>query len=811
MSIFFVLLMLVAVMALALFRVSILSWLLTALVLSFVVASEQRFTSDVLLGVYAVLAFLALVFAVPQVRRLLVVKPLLHLFKKRLSSISPEEEVAINAGTVWWEGELFSGLPNWDHLFQLSASPLTEAERQFLANEVEQLCSMLDEHKITSTLNDLPSEVWLFMRSRRFFGLVIPVEYGGQGFSAQAYSAIVARLASRSGTAAVSVMVPNSLGLAELIRHYGSNEQKEKYLRRLARGLEIPCLALTGPFAGSDAASMPDEGVVCRNEAGELGIRLCWDNRNITLAPVATLLGLAFHLRDPDQLLGRAEDIGITLALIPVNTPGVEIGRRHRPMGFSFMIGPTSGRNVFIPLESVIGGAVGLGRGWEMLLDCLTTGRSISLPASSSGGAQFVARVSGAYCRIRQQFGLPIGQFEGVSEALARIAGHAYVIESVRRLSALALHNGLHSSVISAIAKYHTTERVRMLVNDAMDVHGGKALCLGPSNYLASLYQQVPVGITVEGANILTRGLMLYGQGVVGEHPYIFKEMAAARQADEVQALHDFDKAIGDHASLILANAVRAVLLGVTGGWGVHVPKGVVAPYCRRIVRYSAMFSIVTEALLLVYGSKLKRHELISARMGDVLSQMYLASAVLKRHHDDGSPNDDLPLVDWAMQDGFYRIEQAMRAVLANLPFWLRIPLRWLVFPLGMRQNPPADKLTVRVAELSMQPGPVRDRLTSSVYRPSDAREPQAVLEAALLSTIRCEPIIKRMEQARRNGRLKEKDELRRIKEAKAAGIINQEEVAWLERDHGLRCQVIAVDDFPSRNRGRVDVADIGD
>jgi acyl-CoA dehydrogenase len=597
-------------------------------------------------------------------------------------------------------------------------------------------------------------------------------------------------------------MVPNSLGPAELLLHYGTDEQKEKYLHRLAKGQEVPCFALTGPFAGSDAGAIPDYGVVCYGEfAGKqnvLGIRVTWEKRYITLAPVATLLGLAFKLYDPNQILGGEINRGITLALIPTDTPGVKIGRRHFPLNSAFMNGPTQGKDVFVPMDFIIGGIERIGQGWRMLMECLAAGRSISLPASSVGGMKMAARTSGAYARVRKQFHLPIGRFEGIEEPLARIGAHTYMVDAARQFTALAVDLGEKPSVISAIVKYHATERGRIVINDAMDVHGGKGICLGPDNYLARDYQQTPIGITVEGANILTRTMIIFGQGAIRSHPYVLKEVAAAHDQDHQRALHQFDEALFGHISFALGNAARSLVFGLTGGRGIPVPPGdETHRYYQQLTRFSAAFALSADVAMAVLGGSLKRREKISARLGDVLSMLYLCSATLKRFEDDGRPADDLPLLHWAMQDALYQTQQAFDGVIRNFP---NAPARWilgaLILPLGLRLSPPDDHLGHEIAVLLMQPGAVRDRLTAGMYISDDEKDAVGALEAALASTLACEPLQAELEKARKAGKLTSLEDLPRIAEARDQGMITAEQAAQLERDYALRRKVIMVDDF---------------
>jgi acyl-CoA dehydrogenase len=793
---------LTVILLLAFFRSSIWGWLLALMVLVPIISIQSQISANALTVVIVVIAAIAAVLAVPTLRRLLVSSPILGIFRKILPNVSQTEQEALDAGTVWWDGELFSGYPHWDKLLGYPKPALTAEEQSFLDNQTDTLCAMLDDWDITHVRQDLSPQAWQYIKDNGFFGMIIPKEYGGLGFSALAHSAVVAKVGSRSATAAVTVMVPNSLGPAELLLHYGTQAQKDKYLRRLARGLEVPCFALTGPFAGSDAGAIPDTGIVCYGEfngqQNVLGMRITWEKRYITLAPVATLLGLAFKLYDPDHLLGAEASRGITLALIPTDTPGVQIGRRHFPLNSAFQNGPTQGRDVFIPMEYIIGGQERIGQGWRMLMECLAAGRSISLPASATGGAKLAARASGAYGRVRKQFRTPVGKFEGVEEALARIAGNTYMMDAARMLTTVALDMGEKPSVISAIVKYHCTERGRAVINDAMDVHGGKGICMGPGNYLARSYQQIPIGITVEGANILTRSMIIFGQGAIRSHPYVLKEIQAAHDKDAQRAVINFDAALCGHLSFSLGNAARALVFGLTGGRGIPVPPGnETQRYYQQLTRYSAAFALVADVSMLVLGGSLKRREKLSARLGDVLSQLYLCSSALKRFEDDGRPETDLPLLHWSMQDALYKIQQALDGVLHNFPSctaaWL---MRRLVFPVGRCLAPPSDKLGHQVSALLMQPGPARDRLTAGMYVSRDENDAIGALEAALLSTLSSEPLQAEIDAARKAGKLKQMDELLRIAEARDKGIINAEQALLLERDYALRRKVIMVDDF---------------
>jgi acyl-CoA dehydrogenase len=796
------LVVLVVVLLLAFFRASIWGWLIAIAVIVPLIAIESRISDEALKTVYISLGIFLALLGVPALRRLLVSSFILRIFRKILPQVSQTEQEALDAGTVGWDGELFSGNPHWKKMLALPKTGLSDEEQAFLDNEVEQLCAMLDDWDITHTRQDLPPEVWQFIKDKGFFGMIIPKEYGGLEFSAQAQSAVITKVASRSGTAAVTVMVPNSLGPAELLLHYGTQEQKDKYLRGLACGKEIPCFALTGPFAGSDAGAIPDYGTVCYGDynghKNVLGVCLAWEKRYITLAPVATLLGLAFKLYDPDHLLGAEVSRGITLALIPTDTPGVNVGRRHFPLNSAFLNGPTTGKEVFIPMDYIIGGTMRIGQGWRMLMDCLAAGRSISLPASATGGAKMAARTCGAYGRVRKQFKVPVGKFEGVEEALTRIGGNLYVMDAARTMTAQAVDMGGKPSVISAIVKYHCTERGRQVINDAMDVHGGKGICLGPDNYLGRAYQQTPIGITVEGANILTRSLIIFGQGAVRSHPYVLKEIHAAQDQNAKRAVLAFDEALFGHISFSLSNAVRSLVYGLTGGLIIGVPtERPTKRYYQALTRYSAAFAFAADVAMLVLGGGLKRREKLSARLGDVLSQMYLCSAVLKRFEDDGRLAEDLPLLHWGMQDGLYRIQTAFDGVLQNFPnrfaAWV---LRAMIFPLGQHRKPPSDHLGHQVASLLLKPGAVRDRLTAGMFIPSDETDAVGALEAALASTLACEPLQAELEKARKEGKLKTREELLQIAEARELGLIDSEQALQLQRDYALRRKVIMVDDF---------------
>lgn len=743
-------------------------------------------------------ALVAGLLGLPPLRRRLVTGPVLERFRASLPTLSQTEREALEAGTVWWDGALFSGKPAWKRLLDTPLPDLTEAEQAFLDGPVEQLCELVDDWAVTKTERDLPPEVWAFIKDNGFFGLIIPEEYGGLGFSPMAHSAVVSKLASRSVTAAVTVMVPNSLGPAELLMHYGTDHQKAHYLPRLARGEEVPCFALTGPEAGSDAGAMTDTGVVTRadfrGERGVLGIRLNWDKRYITLGPVATVLGLAFQLHDPDRLLGDRAELGITLALVPADLEGVEIGRRHLPLDIPFQNGPTRGRDVFIPIDWIIGGREQAGKGWRMLMEALAAGRSISLPALATGAGKLTARTTGAYARVREQFHRPIGRFEGVAEALARIAGRTYQMEATRELTAAAVANGERPGVLTAIAKYHLTEAMRGVVNDGMDVHGGKAICVGPSNLLARAYQAVPIGITVEGANILTRSMIVFGQGAIRCHPHLLREMTAAEQGDG----RAFDRAFIRHVGFIASNAVRAPVLGLTGGWLARTPgPKATRAYLRRLSRLSAAFALTADVALLVLGGSLKRRESLSARLGDCLSHLYMASAVVRHFHERGAPQAELPQVRWALADHDYRAREALAGFYRNFPSrpvaWA---LRGLAFPLGLGAVPPSDRAGRAAADTILASGAGRDALTDGIHLPAAAGEPLADLEEALVRAEAAEPVERALGRAIKEGRLERGAGL--VERAVSAGVIDADGAEALRRAEAARQRVIAVDDFPA-------------
>jgi acyl-CoA dehydrogenase len=751
-------------------------------------------------GLFLALSGLALaaagVFGITLLRRRLVSAPVMRLAAKVLPKMSDTERIALEAGTVWWDGDLFSGRPDWQKLLDFQVPPLTEAERTFLEGPTEELCALIDDWQIAQ-LRDLPLEVWEFLKRRRFFGMIIPKEYGGLGFSAIAHSAIITKISSRSITVAVTVMVPNSLGPGELLLHYGTEEQKRRYLPGLASGEEIPCFALTEPEAGSDAAATKSTGVVCRGEfAGEevLGIRLNWRKRYITLAPVATVIGLAFRLNDPDGLIGDAPDLGITCALIPPDLAGIEIGDRHDPMGLPFANGPIFGKDVFVPMSFIIGCHDGIGRGWKMLMVSLAAGRSVSLPSLSVGAAQLATSVASAYATVREQFNMPIGRFEGIEEPLARIGGYTYFMDAARTLTCGAVDAGEKPAVLSAIVKAYLTQGMRTIISDAMDIRAGAAICRGPKNILGRGFVGIPISITVEGANILTRSLIIFGQGVIRSHPYVRGEVEALKTGDIVR----FDGALFGHLNFIFRNAVGALLLGLSGGSLVSAPPG--GPeraYFRKLSRFSAAFALVADAALVVLGDGLKRREKISGRLADALAWMYLASAALKRFHDQGRPEHDLVLVHWSCTLALFEIQTALLGVLDNFPnaqvAWL---VRLLVFPLGPRLRPPSDALGAKVARGLLEDGEMRRHLTSDIYHPSPDEDGLGKLEAALAKIVEALPGKTKLKEAVRRGSLRRAAGDQLIEDGLAAGVIDAEEARLLKEAEEIRDDVIQVDVF---------------
>ena len=728
--------------------------------------------------------------------------PMFDWFKKVLPPISDTERDAIDAGTVWWDGELFSGRPNWDTLLGYPRATLTEEEQAFIDGPTEALCAMVNDWEVGQRL-DLPQEAWDYIKAEGFFALIIPKEYGGKGFSAYAHSQIVMKLATRSGDLASTVMVPNSLGPAELLMHYGTDEQRNHYLPRLANGTDIPCFALTGPYAGSDAGAMNDSGVICRGQwQGEevLGLRLNWEKRYITLGPVATLLGVAFKTYDPEHLLGDEEELGISLALIPTDTAGVEIGRRHLPLGAAFMNGPNWGKDVFVPLEAIIGGRDMIGKGWMMLMNCLSVGRSISLPATGVSAAKACSYVSGRYAQIREQFNVPLAAFEGIQEPLARIGGNAWLMDSARILTANAVDLGEKPSVLSAILKYHLTERGRACVTDAMDIHGGKGIIMGPNNYLGRLWLSAPISITVEGANILSRNLMIFGQGAIRCHPFVLREMELVHEPDRDEAVKNFDTLLMQHIGFAVSNTASTLVLGLTFGlFGKAPGTDLTRPYFRALDRIAAAFAMLADLSMMLLGGELKRRERLSARLGDVLSHLYLASAALKRYHDLGHPTEQAPLLRWALEDCLCKAERALADTLSNFPNrLLGGVLQLLVFPFGARHKGPSDELDAEVAAILGRPegDPALEQILDGVYRPDDADEAFGALRDAFDALAAAQPLQKKLHKALKSGEFKPAAHEDPISAALVAGVLDASEAEQLTAAEAARRKVISVDDF---------------
>jgi len=737
-----------------------------------------------------------------SLRRKWVSDPAFKMFKKVLPPLSSTEKEAMEAGSVWWDGELFSGRPDFTKLHQYPKPTLTAEEQSFMDNELQTLLEMLDDHKIVKEDRDLPEEVWQYLRKERFFSLIISKEYGGRQFSSLANSTIVTKIATRSISAAVSVMVPNSLGPGELLSHYGTQEQKDYWLPRLADGTDIPCFALTGPEAGSDAGGIPDDGIVCygEHEGKEvLGIRLNWNKRYITLAPVATVLGLAFKMYDPDGLMGDKKELGITCALIPADHKGVEIGERHDPLGLAFMNGPTRGKDVFIPMEWLIGGQDYAGKGWRMLVECLSAGRGISLPALGTAIGHLTARTTGAYSYVRKQFGMSIGKFEGVAESLGRIGGLTYLLEATRTLTTTSLDLKEKPGIVTAIAKYHMTEMARTILNDSMDIHSGRAIQDGPMNYLAAPYLGIPVAITVEGANILTRNLMIFGQGATRCHPYVLKEMEAAANPDEKQGAKEFDDLLFKHIKHAMGNTFGAFGAALTGSRFVKADmSGPTQGYYKDMTRLSRALAVSADIAMATLGGDLKRKEMISARLGDALAYLYMASAALKKYEDEGRQQQDLDYVHYAVQHCLHNGAKSLQEAFSNYPQKAvgRL-LKVIIFPLGNHFAKPSDDLTVKLAESLMTPGAHRDRLTHLCFVGQDENDSVGLMENAFLAMYDIKSLERKLMRAAKEGKVARKGLLMdRLAQALEADVLTQEEVDKIVAADKLRYKAIQVDHF---------------
>ncbi|MCF1744489.1 acyl-CoA dehydrogenase [Paradevosia shaoguanensis] len=801
MTLIVLLLGLVALGALAMLRSPLWQWAVGLLVIGVLLRLSAGFAFDFWLLLLLVPGILAALLTVEPIRLALFTGPAYRMVKAMLPRVSTTEQEALDAGTVGWDAELFSGEPDWTKLTSIRKLTLSEEEQAFLDGPVNELCAMIDDWDIRHNRADLPPEVWQYLKDKGFLGMLIAKEYGGLGFSAQAQSMVVSKIASRSVAAAITVMVPNSLGPGELLEKYGTPEQKEEYLARLAKGIEVPCFALTGPHAGSDAAGMRDVGVVTYGDyQGQrvLGINLSWDKRYITLAPVATLIGLAFNLHDPDNHLGKGEHIGITLALIPAHFPGVEIGRRHYPARSAFMNGPIKGRNVFVPMEFLIGGTDYAGQGWRMLMECLATGRAISLPAIGTVSIKQALRVTSAYARIRRQFGIPVGIMEGVADPIARMIKSAYTFEAARALTASMVDEGQRPSVLSALLKYRTTEAMRDRVDDAMDIHGGRAVQDGPSNYLFSGYSNTPVAITVEGANILTRTLITFAQGALRAHPYLYKEIAAVQNPDRKQGVREFDAAFSGHITYMGHNKVASLVHGLTFARFASSPvEGDMAIWYRQLHRYAQDFALVGDWTVVFLGGALKRKQRLAGRHADILSDLYLMSAVLKRYEDEGRIEEDRPVVEAVLADCCASIESSFDAVFANFPNrFLAVVLRFLTFPLGRHAKPASDKVNYRMVRAVLRPGAFRDRLTTGTYVSMDPNDITGVLEDALVKVTAAENAEAKFVRAIKKHVVERRLDRDAIIDAVAAGVLTEDEARLLRIADEATDRAIKVDDF---------------
>ena len=794
--------LIVAFWALAYLAAPLWAWTLTFALSLGVMQAHAFFTGPLQASLWGILAFWIVIFHLSFFGQRFLTTFIFRVFKNKMPRMSSTEREATEAGDIWWESELFRGRPNWDRFLAAPQQSLTQEELNFLNETVEALCALFDEWTVSHVTRDLPKPVWTFLKEKGFFGMIIPKNYGGLGFSALAHSAVVQKIATHSLTAAITAMVPNSLGPAELLINYGTQHQKQHYLPRLARGEEIPCFALTSPEAGSDASAITDVGIVCEGEfLGKkiLGMKLTWDKRYITLAPVATVLGLAFKLCDPNKLLGEKEALGITVCLIPTTHPGVECGLRHFPLHQSFMNGPTRGKDVFVPLDWIIGGEQMIGKGWHMLVECLSAGRGISLPALTAASSKIAYRTTGAYARIRKQFNTSIGKFEGVAALMANIAGNTYMIEAARLLTLGALDQKIRPAIVTAIAKYHLTEMGRKVVNDAMDIHGGRGIMLGANNYLANAYASIPISITVEGANILTRNLIIFGQGVIRCHPYVQAEMKAMVNPNEAMGILDFDRIVFKHLQYTLSNKARILFHSLTAGGFCRAPKTrCFKHYYRQLSRMAVALSFISDVALMLLGGKLKRCERLSARLGDVLSYLYLASAVLKYFQDVGNKKDDLASVNWCVQTCLYQIQKAFLEFFRNFPNrFIGSCLRFLVFPYGHAYQRPNDILENHLAAEMMVPGDFRNRLTQHCYFGKSNRNPVTQLDETLDKMIAAEAASLKLEALVKQGSIPKKLSLAEsVEKALALQALTQEEARLLGEFDTARQEAIRVDEF---------------
>lgn len=745
----------------------------------------------------ALWAVAAVLTGIRSTRKNLITRFVFPVVKPILPRMSETEKIAIDAGTVWWEADFFTGEPDFQKLYNFQFKELTNEEIAFLNGPAETLCKMIDDAAVQRD-GDLTPETWKFIREEGFMGMIIPKEYGGLGFSGIGHSAVVTKLGTKNVAASVTVMVPNSLGPAELLLHYGTDEQKDHYLPRLADGREIPCFALTEPGAGSDAGAMTSSGVICEGTfegKQQLGIRLNWDKRYITLAPIATVLGLAFKLSDPDGLLGTKEDYGITCALVPADLPGITTGRRHDPLGTAFMNGPTQGVDVFVPIDFIIGGRERAGQGWLMLMQSLASGRGISLPSTATGAGMVATRVAGAYATVRKQFNMDIGRFEGVEEPLARIAGMTYMMDATRVMTSGAVDAGERPSVASAIAKCYLTEGMRDVTNDVMDIVGGAGICAGERNTVGGMYKAVPIGITVEGANILTRTMIIFGQGAIRCHPWVPSEMESVSTND----LDLFDKAFWGHVGFVMQNVARSFALGMSNGLlqGTSI-DGATAKWCKKWSRMSAAYALAADVAMGTLGGSLKRKEKLTGRLADCLAWMFIASAAMKRFQNEGEKATHRDVFEWTQAYALHKAETAYRGVIQNLPFrpaaWF---LRVVAFPVGFWASPPSDRLGTKVARGILDGGELREDLTRGMYVPSGDAPGLALLERALEKVVAAQVVTKKLKRAVGERRIERSPSKTLVDRALQAGILDAGDRALIDAADAARAEAIAVDDFP--------------
>ncbi|ENV03422.1 MULTISPECIES: acyl-CoA dehydrogenase [Acinetobacter] len=754
-----------------------------------------------ILGIPLIALSIIILFA--PLRFNLITKPAYKTLANSMPSISTTEQEALEAGTSWWEKELFMGAPDWSQFEKYPYPTLSEEEQSFIDNEVELLCSMLDEWEIHHHLKDLPPEVWQFIKEKGFLGLIIPKSFGGKEFSSFAQSRIMSKIASRSLTTAVSCMVPNSLGPGELLMHYGTDAQKQQYLPGLAKGEEIPCFGLTSPEAGSDAGAIPDSGVVCYGEhegAQVLGLRMNFSKRWITLAPIATVVGLAFKLYDPEGLLGdkNKTEYGITCALIPASHAGVKIGARHFP-GSPFMNGTVEGEDVFIPIDWIIGGQENAGKGWRMLMECLGVGRGISLPALATAAGEMSYLTVGAFAKIRQQFNISVGKFEGVQEATSEIASDAYMLEAFRYLVTCGLNQGGTPAVMTAMAKYYATETMRKVVNHGMDIAGGRAIQLGPRNFLALTYQAIPIAITVEGANILTRSLMIFGQGSMRCHPYLFEELQLLQSEDKNDSVKKFDDLLFKHLAYTFNRGAKSFAYGWTGGSN-DAPQSVdqfTASYYKTINRFSANFALVSDMSLGLLAGDLKRKEMLSGRLADIHAHLFISTAILKFYEAGQKTEAEQLHAKLALQKAFLNIQEAFWGLFENFPAKLPAAfVKWICFPLGRVISKPDDELKQQVAELMMQEHPFREQLKHHVFYSTKADDVTGRLEHAFQILRTLEPLWDKFKKAESKGKFTGLTFEENIQQAIKEGFITESEAQQLLQYNAIRFDSMLTDVF---------------